>query len=59
LFIGLKSDSIRANIRANETQKKIMALMVENPGITAQMLAAESASPERADDIRWHMAGRI
>jgi predicted HTH transcriptional regulator len=50
-----KSDSIRANIRANvranirvnETQKKIMAIMVKNPGITAQMLSSEIGITER------------
>jgi predicted HTH transcriptional regulator len=39
--------NIMANVRVNETQKKIVALMVENPSITAQMLSAEIGITER------------
>jgi predicted HTH transcriptional regulator len=36
-----------ANIRVNKTQKKIMALMLENPSITAEMMSAQIGITER------------
>ena len=39
--------NITANIKLNKTQKRIIALMIENPSITAEMLSAEIGITER------------